>query len=146
MKHKLVALSAVITVLALTGAALAASHPAKMKLRHTTLGKILTNGSGFTVYTFTRDKKNTDNCVHISSCTMFWPPVTTGGKPVAGPGVTAKLLGSIKLHNGKRQVTYAGHPLYTYIGDASPGQTSYVGIFASGGKWYAMSASGKTIK
>jgi|SRR5581483_8334845 len=143
---KLLALATVAAALALAGVALAASHPAKVKLRKTAVGQILTNGSGFTVYMFSRDKRNKDNCVHISGCIGFWPPVTTHGKPVAGPGVKASLLGSIKLHNGKSQVTYGGHPLYTYIGDAVPGETSYVGVLASGGTWYAVSASGAKIK
>ncbi len=141
------ALLTLILALAAAGAALAASHPAKIKLRKTAVGKILTNGSGFTVYVFARDKKkNTDTCVRIPSCTSFWPPVVTHGKPVAGPGVKASLLGTIKLPNGKRQVTYAGHALYGYIGDSAPGETSYVGVSGSGGKWYAISATGKVIK
>jgi predicted lipoprotein with Yx(FWY)xxD motif len=146
MKKKLPALCVAVLALALTGAALAATQPAKVKLRKTAIGKILTNGSGFTVYMFTVDKKNTDKCVHIASCTSIWPPVTTTGKPVPGPGVKASLLGRIKLPNGKSQVTYAGHPLYTYSGDGFPGETDYVGFPMFGGTWNALSATGKVIK
>jgi predicted lipoprotein with Yx(FWY)xxD motif len=135
-----------VLVMGVTGVALAASGAAKIKLRKTSIGKILTNGSGRTVYMFTRDTKNTDKCMKIKFCTSTWPPVVSKGRPVAGPGVKASLLGTIKLSNGKHQVTYAGHPLYTYAGDTGPGQTSYVGIPMFGGKWNALSASGKIIK
>lgn len=138
----------VLTVLVLgaTGVALAASGPAKIRLRRTSIGKILTNGSGRTVYMFTKDTKNTDKCMKIKFCTSTWPPVTSKGNPLAGPGVKASLLGTIKLANGKRQVTYAGHPLYTYAADTGPGQTAYVGVAMFGGKWDALRASGKIVK
>ena len=72
--------------------------------------------------------------------------VLSGGKPVAGPGVRASLLSTIRLPGGTRQVTYAGHALYLYSGDTGPGQTSYVGETAFGGRWYAIDASGRTVK
>ena len=56
------------------------------------------------------------------------------------------LLGTIKLPNGARQVTYAGHPLYTYIGDSGPGDTSYVGVSQFGGRWFALTAAGHIVK
>jgi len=146
MKLKLVAICALAVALASAGPAFAVSPTAKVKLRKTSIGKILTNGSGFTLYMFTRDKKNSDSCVHIASCTSIWPPLTTGAKPLAGPGVKASLLGRIKLQNGKSQVTYAGHPLYTYSADAFPGEVDYVGFPMFGGNWDALSASGKAIK
>jgi predicted lipoprotein with Yx(FWY)xxD motif len=71
--------------------------------------------------------------------------VVTKAKPVAGNGVKASLIGTIKL-GSKRQLTYAGHPLYTYVGDSGPGSTSYVGIKQFGGAWYALNAAGKTVR
>jgi predicted lipoprotein with Yx(FWY)xxD motif len=135
-------------MLALTAGALASSKPrgTTIKLEKTSLGKILTKSSGFTIYVFTHDKKNKDTCVAISGCTDFWPPVTTKAKPIAGAGVKASLLGTIKLKSGKLQVTYNGKPLYTYTGDFGPRQTDYVGVSAFGGTWYAIGASGKVVK
>jgi hypothetical protein len=69
--------------------------------------------------------------------------VTSNGKPIAGPGVSKSKLGTIKV-GGKTQVTYAGHPLYTY--SAEPKGTSYVGISMFGAKWDAITASGKLVK
>ena len=135
-----------IALLAGATAALAAVHHAKLKLGRTSLGKIVENGGGFTVYMFTRDGRGKDNCVKASGCTSVWPPVTTAGRPLAGPGIKRGLLGTIKLPSGARQVTYAGHPLYTYTGDSGPGDTSYVGFPQFGGTWYALSARGRAVK
>src|SRR5262249_50166222 len=87
------------------------SRAAKIQLRHTEIGKVLVDSSGFTLYRFSKDPRNSDTCVKISGCTNLWPPLTSSGRPVAGPGVRAGLLSTIKLPGGGRQVTYAGHPL-----------------------------------
>jgi predicted lipoprotein with Yx(FWY)xxD motif len=141
-------LPCVVAALVSVSAASAAKNgrPAKIQLRQTKLGMILVNRTGFTVYAFTKDSRNHDACQKIRDCTQAWPPVTTAGKPVAGTGVKAALLGTIKLKNGHRQVTYAGHPLYTYIGDSHPGQTSFVNIYQFHGYWPALNASGHEVK
>jgi predicted lipoprotein with Yx(FWY)xxD motif len=141
---RMIVLAAVLALSA-AGIATAATNGTKIKLRKTSVGKILTNSRGFTVYEFARDSKNKDKCVKIRFCTSTWPLVTTKGKPVAGPGVNKSLLGTIKVGK-KTQVTYNGHPLYTYVGDASPGETSYVGVSMYGGKWNALNAKGKIVK
>jgi len=69
----------------------------------------------------------------------------TRGKPVAGAGVKAKLLGVTKRKNGTHQVTYAGHPLYRYTADAKPGQTTGEGLNLFGGGWDVVAPSGKKI-
>jgi predicted lipoprotein with Yx(FWY)xxD motif len=124
----------------------ASSRPATIKTRSTSLGKALVNGSGFTVYVFTRDGRNRDTCAHISGCTGVWPLVKTSGPPIAGAGVKRSLLGTITLGHGVKQVTYAGHPLYQYSGDGSRGATDYVGAREFGGSWYAITPAGKLIK
>ena len=78
----------------------------------------------------------------IRECSGTWPPYTTKRPPRGRPGVRASLLSSIKIAGGKTQVTYAGHPLYLYSGDSGPGETSYVGESAFGGRWYALNGSG----
>ncbi len=129
-------------------AALAASHGgAKIELEKTTkFGKILAASNGWTIYAFTKDRKNQDNCQKITGCLQLWPAVATKGTPVAGPGVKQSLLGTIKLKDGKSQVTYNGLPLYTYKEDGSAHQTFYINHSQFGGKWPAVNAAGKEVK
>jgi predicted lipoprotein with Yx(FWY)xxD motif len=141
----LATIAAILAALA-TATAVARGGGSTLQLRKTSVGTILVNSRGFTVYAFTKDTRNHDACVAISGCPKVWPPVTATGKPTAGKGVKQGLLGTIKLANGKRQVTYAGHPLYTYVADKSPGQTSYVNVLQFGGRWPALNAAGGEVK
>lgn len=131
-------------VICLAAPALAAATT-KVQLRHTRLGTILVNSRGFTLYDFTRDSRNRDRCAGIGGCRSVWPLLTTNGSTIAGTGVSRRLLGSIRVGHS-RQVTYAGHPLYTYSGDAGPGSTEYVGFTQFGGAWDALSATGKIVR
>jgi predicted lipoprotein with Yx(FWY)xxD motif len=117
---------------------------AKVGIRHTRRGDLLVNGHGFTLYIFARDRRNHDRCVQISGCRGIWPLDTTHGRPVAGPGVKRSLLGTIRVGR-TTQVTYAGHPLYTYAEDFGPGQTFYVGVSQFGGRWFGLRASGHQV-
>jgi predicted lipoprotein with Yx(FWY)xxD motif len=119
-----------------------ASHAATVQLRHTSLGSILVSSSGRTLYKFTRDHAKKNSCAAISGCSAVWPSLKASGRPTAGPGVKASLLST----TSGNQVTYAGHPLYTYSGDSGAGETSYVGFKSFGGTWYAINASGSTVK
>jgi predicted lipoprotein with Yx(FWY)xxD motif len=116
-----------------------------VQLRQTSRGMILTNGSGFTLYQFTRDRRRKDMCIAISGCYEVWPYLDGSGTVTAGPGVNAAKLSTISLVYGFRQVTYYGHPLYTYSRDAGPGETSYFGAFQFGGYWYGLTAKGKRV-
>jgi len=107
------------------------------------LGRYVTNSSGRTLYLFRGDSGTKSNC--YGKCATFWPPLLTTGKPVAGPGVTASLLGTTKRKDGKLQVTFKGHPLYTFVQDAKAGQTKGEGLKAFGANWYAMNPKGITI-
>jgi predicted lipoprotein with Yx(FWY)xxD motif len=134
-----------ILVLAFAASAVASgNHKPTVKGRRTQIGKILVNGSGFTLYMFTKDRRNKDRCA--KDCQMVWPPLTVKGRPTAGPGVRRSLLGTIRISGGRKQVTYDGHPLYTYSQASRPGDTSYVGANQFGGFWYALKANGKTVK
>jgi predicted lipoprotein with Yx(FWY)xxD motif len=117
------------------------SSTATVQLRHTSLGSILVTSSGSTLYEFTRDHGNKNSCAAISGCSAVWPSLKASGKPTAGSGVKASLLST----TSGNQLTYAGHPLYTYAPDRGPG-TSYVGVSNFGGTWDAISASGSAIK
>jgi predicted lipoprotein with Yx(FWY)xxD motif len=140
------ALAGLATALIAPLGAGARSGSTEIQIRSTALGKALVNGSGFTVYVFSRDGRDRDMCVRISGCAGIWPAVRTAGAPSAGPGVKRSLLGTIKLAHGVKQVTYAGHPLYTYSGDSSRAATSYVGASQFGGSWSAITAAGKLLK
>jgi predicted lipoprotein with Yx(FWY)xxD motif len=145
--HRLAATIAVLGAAAVPiASASAAGAPAKVSLHKSSLGMILVNGRGHTLYAFTRDGKNKDRCVTTSGCTSTWPPMTSAGKPTAGPGVKSSKLSTIKLSNGSHQVTYAGHPLYTYVADSSAGETDYVGARQFGGTWQAVNAAGGPVK
>ncbi len=123
-----------------------AARVAKVQLRHTSVGTILVNGAGFTLYRFTMDSRNKDTCAKVSECLANWPALRTSGKPAAGPGVKASLLGTIALPGGGRQVTYAGHPLYTYAASSERAETVYVGAVQFGGTWDAVNSSGGLVK
>jgi predicted lipoprotein with Yx(FWY)xxD motif len=123
-----------------------AGRAAKVQLRNTSLGKIVVNASGFTLYSFTKDPRNKDTCVKISGCAEVWMALSTSSKPTAGPGVKASLLSTITLPGGTKQVTYASHPLYLYVPASERAETSYVGAMQFGGRWDAVNAVGKTVK
>ena len=147
MRRILTLIAATALVAPLTTAFAGASGTrAQLQLRSTHMGMILVNSRGFTVYAFTRDGRNKGNCAKVSGCTSVWPPVTTSGKAIAGRGVNSRLIGTITLKNGAKQVTYAGHPLYTYVADAGPGQTFYVNVSQFGGRWPALNAAGTEVK
>ncbi len=104
------------------------------------LGQILTDSNGNTVYVFDKDTNGKSAC--SGSCAGVWPPVTTSGSPKAGQGVIASKLGTTKRSDGSTQVTYAGHPLYTYTSDTSPGDTTGNGINSFGALWHAVLPNG----
>jgi len=118
----------------------------RIQLRHTSHGKVLVDASGFTVFRFSKDTGRKNTCLTTSECSTTWPALTTSGRPTAGPGVSSSLLSTIKLSNGQRQVTYAGHPLYRYSLASERGETSYMGVRQFGGTWYAVSASGANVR
>lgn len=142
--------AALLATTALAGAGLAAQTAEAtgptVKVAHTSVGRLLETGGGLTVYMFTADSRNHDRCVSTKGCAGVWPPLTVSGRPVAGTGVNRALLGTITLPNGRHQVTYAGHPLYRYSGDSSPGDTSYIGISSFHGTWYGVNAAGGSVK
>jgi predicted lipoprotein with Yx(FWY)xxD motif len=111
----------------------------------TSSGTILLAPNGHTLYSFSRDKKNKDVCATIKGCTSVWPMLTANGGVAAGPGVKKSLLGTITV-KGKKQVTYDGHPLYTYSGDDGKKDTAYIGVSALGGRWSAVSPTGSLVK
>jgi predicted lipoprotein with Yx(FWY)xxD motif len=117
---------------------------ATVDLRKTKLGPVLVNSKGHTLYLFKKDTNGKSSC--SGSCAKFWPPLLSHGKPTAGSGVKASLLGRTRRSNGSLQVTYNKHPLYAYSLDTKAGQTKGEGVLAFGAKWYAVSAKGTAVK
>jgi predicted lipoprotein with Yx(FWY)xxD motif len=112
-------------------------------LASSTLGKILVDAKGQTLYLFQADKGTASTC--NGACATAWPPLTTTGKPTVGPGLTASKLGTTKRSDGSTEVTYNGHPLYTFVGDSAPGQTTGQGTQAFGAAWYVLSTAGSKV-
>ncbi|MBS1890686.1 MAG: hypothetical protein JST59_05300 [Actinobacteria bacterium] len=94
-----------------------------------------------TVYDFTVDEGTRSNC--YGGCEAAWPPVTTTGKPTAGEGAMAADLGTTKRKDGTLQVTYKGHPLYTFTGDQGPGEANGN---ESEGTWFVLDEAGAPVK
>jgi predicted lipoprotein with Yx(FWY)xxD motif len=143
------ALSGTVLVAAALGNTGSASSPrtaegALVALRNTALGKVLVDARGRTLYLFEKDKRGRSAC--SGACAAYWPPLLSSAKPRAAKGVRAALLGVTKRTDGKRQVTYAGHPLYTFIGDTRAGQTTGQGLTDFGAAWYVVAANGRTIE
>jgi predicted lipoprotein with Yx(FWY)xxD motif len=138
--------AAALVSLALLSTALAGtnSQGARVSAASSSLGKIIVDSRGRTLYLFEKDTRGHSAC--SGTCAMYWPPLITRGKPVAGHGLKKSLLGTIRRANGARQVTYAGHPLYRYVLDTKPGETNGEGLQDFGAGWDALSAAGKKIE
>jgi predicted lipoprotein with Yx(FWY)xxD motif len=110
----------------------------------TSLGRILVNSRGRTLYLFGKDKNGKSACAGM--CATFWPPLIAAGKPRVAGGAKASLLGTTKRADGRLQVTYNRHPLYTFVKDKQKGQTNGVGLTAFGGQWNAVSTAGTKVE
>jgi predicted lipoprotein with Yx(FWY)xxD motif len=110
-------------------------------LRQTSLGKVLVDARGLTLYLYTPDTGGSSTC--YGQCAASWPPLLAKGKPAAGAGARGSLLGTTRRTDGTLQVTYAGHPLYTFASDAKAGDVNGEDV---GGVWYAVSASGAKVE
>lgn len=105
------------------------------------LGRILVDSEGFTLYDFHKDKGGKSAC--YGACASVWPPLTTEGAPQADEGAATSKLGTTERKDGTTQVTYAGHPLYTYTADTKPGEANGNDFDSYGAEWYALLPSGE---
>jgi predicted lipoprotein with Yx(FWY)xxD motif len=105
--------------------------------QNSSLGSILVDSNGMTLYLFTNDSNNTSTC--FDTCATKWPPLLTNGAPIPGTGVTASLLGTFTRPDGTVQVTYNGHPLYYFAKDTAAGDTNGEGV---GSIWYVVTPDG----
>ena len=137
--------AAIVVTLATAAIALAkpSARPATVTTGRTALGQIVVDGHGRSLYLFEKDSKGHSACSGV--CVAYWPPLLTSGKTIALKGARASLLGSVHRADGSRQVTYAGHPLYFFSGDARRGQTNGQGLTDFGAGWYVVTPAGKKI-
>jgi predicted lipoprotein with Yx(FWY)xxD motif len=116
---------------------------ATVGVTNSNLGSILVDSTGRTLYLFKADSGTQSAC--SGACAVAWPPLLATAKPTAGTGLTASELGTITRSGGKQQGTYNGHPLYLFIKDQNPGQTTGQGVTAFGAAWFALTPTGNQI-
>jgi predicted lipoprotein with Yx(FWY)xxD motif len=130
-------------ILAVSAAA-GGSSGTSVKLGSTSLGRVLVDAQGKTLYVWAHDHGPKSTC--NGDCAAYWPPLVTHGRPLAMGGVNQALLGMSRRSDGRMQVTYAGHPLYYFVQDARAGQTKGEGLTGFGGRWDPVSASGRAVR
>jgi predicted lipoprotein with Yx(FWY)xxD motif len=148
-KFFLLGVTAIVAMAAMTAVALGTTSkttgPAgvKVAVAKTGLGRILVDGRGRTLYLFEKDQHGKSACT--GKCAGFWPPLLTSARPLPGAGAKASLLGTTKRPDGRLQVTYNHHPLYTFVKDTRKGQTNGEELDVFGAEWYAVSAAGAKV-
>jgi predicted lipoprotein with Yx(FWY)xxD motif len=133
----------VLAALALAPAAGSGSTPT-LTAHTSRYGTVLFDGRGFVLYAFTRDRAGRSAC--YGACAKAWPVLFSRGTPRAGRGVKRSLIGTTRRRDGRRQVTYAGRPLYFYVGDRRPGQILCQRVPEFGGTWLVVRPSGRLVR
>ena len=136
------ALAFAATAMATDGSA-SAPKTSSVAAAKSRFGTILFDGRGFVLYAFTRDTRGRSAC--SGACAKAWPPYLVTGKLIGRAGIAAERLATIRRSDGSRQATYAGKPLYYYVGDRKAGDVRGQGLNQFGGKWYALRPSGRVI-
>lgn len=122
----------------------AAEASSTLSVRSSAFGRILFDSRGQALYAFTRDPRGRSAC--SGACAAAWPPYLLRGRLRGGRSVERSLLGTTRRANGTRQVTYAGRPLYYYVGDRRPGEVRCQNVREFGGVWLVMRASGRLVR
>jgi predicted lipoprotein with Yx(FWY)xxD motif len=113
-----------------------------IKTMSTSKGTVLVTASGLTLYWFANDTATQSNC--NGSCASYWKPLLGSAAAVSGASLPHG-FGTVKRSDGQLQITYDGHPLYTYTGDTTSGQLNGNGLDASGGMWWAITPTGSEL-
>jgi predicted lipoprotein with Yx(FWY)xxD motif len=121
----------------------AGARSAAVQVRNTSLGDILVDAQGRTLYLFKADSAVASAC--DGACAAAWPPLLAHGNPSVTGGVNASLVSTIQRPSGALQLTYNGHPLYLYVADQKPGDVNGQGVTAFGAPWYALSPAGNQV-
>ena len=141
-------LAAVASVVVAVSAAQATTHPATrgatVGTSVSSLGRILVDNQGRTLYLFEKDARGRSAC--SGACATYWPPLLTTGKPAAKSGAKQSLLGVTRRTDGTMQVTYAGHPVYRFALDTKRGQTKGQNLDDFGAEWYVIAPGGTKIE
>jgi predicted lipoprotein with Yx(FWY)xxD motif len=127
---------------AATGSAQGSTTAALKTASVASLGTVVVNGQGMTVYRFDADSNNPPTSKCTDTCVTYWPPVMAGSGTPQAQGISASLLGTVTRPDGTKQLTLAGWPLYTYAGDHAAGDANGQGLNASGAKWWAVTTTG----
>ena len=114
-----------------------------LRIRNTSFGRILVDGRGRALYLFTRDSSASSRC--YGQCAVAWPPFYARGKLRAGSGLDAGKLRSSRRRDGRRIVTYNGHPLYYYVTDRKPGEVTCHNVVEFGGTWLVVNPDGNAV-
>ncbi len=141
----IVAIIGVVVLVSAAGGSAKKGRPAgtAVGVKQTALGKILVGGGGRTLYLFLADKPGVSTLSRAGFA--VWPAFAATGVPRASGGASGAKIATIASLGGKRQVTYAGHPLYYFVGDQRSGSTSGQGLLEFGARWYVLSPSGKAV-
>jgi predicted lipoprotein with Yx(FWY)xxD motif len=134
---------AALTVLVLAAPSLSESR-SSVVAQKSTYGQILFDGRGFVLYAFTKDTRGRSSCK--GDCAAAWPPYIVTRRPLAAKGAAGTLLGTTRRADGRLQATYAGRPLYYYVGDRQPGQILCQNVAEFGGVWLVVRPSGKLVR
>ena len=126
------------------GVAAAVAPSASLGVAPSSLGRILVDSHGKTLYLWAHDKGHTSTC--NGQCAKYWPPLVTSAKPKASAGARGALLGTSRRADGRTQVTYDGHPLYYFAGDKRAGDVKGAGLTGFGGRWDPVSAAGTAVR
>ena len=148
MRRRLIILVLVVAVLAATaaGAVMGGGESTRPSVaaKSSAYGRILFDGRGFVLYGFTRDPHGRSVCT--GPCATAWPPYLVKSRPRAGRGIVAARLGTTRRRDGSLQATYAGRPLYYYVGDRKPGQILCQNVTEFGGVWRVVRPSGRLVR
>ena len=126
------------------GASNGSTAASVVSTKTSSLGTFLVDGQGRTLYLWDADHGPRSTCT--AACAQAWPPLTTTGTPKASGAVKSSLLGTATRPDGSREVTYAGHPLYTYAGDTRPGQVTGEGSNSFGAPWWTVTTAGRALQ
>lgn len=107
-------------------------------LADTSLGTVLVDGAGMTLYAFLNDTTGSSTC--YDQCEQNWPPLL--GEAAAGSGLDASLFGTTERTDGSLQVVYGDWPLYYFAADGAPGDVNGQGV---GDVWYVVGADAAVI-
>ena len=133
----------VLATLVMVASAAGGQPRASVIVKGSSFGEILFDGRGHVLYAFTRDPRGRSTCRR--SCARAWPPYVVDAAPRAGAGVARRRLGTTRRADGSLQVTYAGRPLYYYVGDKKPGQILCQNVTEFGGVWRVIRPTGRLV-